>query len=293
MKTQSKREPGIHITQARLRTLMLEFHDYADGADDMVDEMIEYIVQESPKYTLEKRSVNITRGKLAKQVMSKVVNDKSDSSLLSSVIFSVRKSLKHRGIRPITNETARDWASLNKLAPVINQFCQEFDLSKREGYIKYIQIGLSMFTSYNHFLLKLIDLSEKISTEYDSLDQIAHDTNKSLTKQIHDYYVQRINKKTGIMESFIDNPKTYLNFVRVREVVERTKVKYQTYIDAQFDALEWTMSYPSPEQLSNDKSNERLNKFVYKNKVEDVRENRPDEKLTNILTSIKNGKNHH
>lgn len=285
----SKREPSIHITYSRLRDIMRLHFDYDDNADDMIEDLISYIQQEAPKYTLEKRSINIKSQSVAKKVLNKVTNDKTDINLLAELILSVRINLKHKGVKPVDNNSS-EWSSLKKLVPVINQYCNDFGLKKRKGYIDYITIGLNKITSFRGYLTKLYDMSESISLEKEALMFIEDDDTKGLTKEIHDYYVFLINKRTGTAESFKHNPIKYAKFIKVKELVKKLKTDYRTYIDSQFAQLEWTSSYPEPDQLINDKAIERYNKHIYTTKGKNKKENKADSSLTNVLKNIKKKK---
>jgi hypothetical protein len=250
---------------------------------------------ESKRYSLEKRSISITTQTLAKKVLNKVTNDKSDITLLSQIIFSVRQSLKHRGIKPIDNNSA-EWVALKKLTPLVNDFCNDFQLSKREGYIAYTRMGLKRITSFRGYINKLYDMSETLSLQYEAEQVIQNDENKNLTKEIHDYYVSLIVKSTGIQENYIDKPLKYTKFVEVSILVKEMKMDYRVFIDAQFEGLAWTSNYPEPEQLVSEKYRERLNKYVYSSKGKEQQKQllgKADKELTNVLKNIKNGKNNH
>ena len=288
------RKAGIHITEDNLRSLIRQYFGdpEMDAAWEEANSLTDFIMIEGKKLSLEKRSINITNQTVAKKVLNKVTNDKTDIMLLSNLIFSTRKQLKHKGIKPIDNNSS-DWTSLKKLTPVVNNFCNDFELSKREGYIAYVKIGLTRITSFRGYLNKLYDMSETISIQYEAEMVIQSDVNKTLTRDIHDYYISIIIKRTGVTESYADKPNKYIKFVEVAQLVKDNNLDYKIFIDAQFEGLDWTGNYPEPEQLASDKCMERLNKYMYSSKGKEMTKklsNIPDNKLTNILKNIRNGK---
>lgn len=288
------RQPSIHITEKNLRSLMREFFDYDDNADDMIEDLLTYVMKGAKKLSLEKRSVSLSNQTLAKKVLNKVTNDKTDITLLSQLIFTVRKQLKHRGIKPIDVNSA-EWTALKKLTPIVNDFCNDFSLTKREGYIAYIKIGLKRISSFRGYINKLYDMSETISSQFEAEQLISNDDNKKLTRDIHDYYVSIIVKNTGINENYLDKPLKYVKFIEVANLVKELKMDHRIFINAQFEGLAWANSYPEPEQLVSDKYRERLNKYVYssKGKEQEKQISRvADKTLTNVLNKIKNGKSH-
>lgn len=281
-----KREPSIHITEQNLKVLLREFFDYDDNADDMIEDLISHLMVESVKLSLNKRSVYLSNQTFAKKVLSKVTNDKTDINLLSNIIYSVRKSFKHKGIKPIDINSS-EWSQLKKLVPIVNEFCNEFSLDKRDGYIEYITLGLSKISSYRGYITKLYDMSETISNERVAKEEISNDVNKKLTREIHDYYVSLIIKNTGISETYIDKPLKYNKFVIVSGLVKKLGISYQDFIDSQFDGLAWANSYPEPEQLITDVATSRLNKFLFNKKNNKNTKVKKDKDLVNILKNIK------
>ena len=137
-------------------------------------------------------------------------------------------------------------------------------------------------------------MSEVISSQYEAEQFISEDENKQLTRDIHDYYVSLIVKNTGIHQSYVDQPLRYVKFIEVSHIVKQCKVDYVLFINAQFEGLAWTNSYPEPEQLVSEKYRERLNKYMYSSKSkEDINKlsKEVNKDLTNVLKNIRNGKN--
>lgn len=54
-------------------------------------------------------------------------------------------------------------------------------------------------------------MSDNIYSSWEAKIVIDNDTDKSLTKRLHDYYVNRIASNTGIVENYYDQPDKYVH----------------------------------------------------------------------------------
>ena len=252
------RDPSIHIRRSDLEKLLKvidpEFKD------------IDWLFKEARKVSCDNRSVSVTNDKVKKDLKKRLQSTKGDANLLSDIIYSVRVKLKHRGLKKI-NEGDREWLQLKELSKLCNQFCEDFELSKRAGYIAYIQICFSKISSFRAYISKFISMYESICIEYEYKKSLDNDDNKSGTKFIHDYFVTKIADKTGIHEPYYNNIIKMFAFYKARLLCDQYNVSYEDFIDAQFEALDWCQGMPSPESLNTDKSKERLQKYLYENNI--------------------------
>lgn len=251
-----KRDPSIHI---RLSSLKKVFKKY--GLDDVDD-----IFLELKKYHIN-RTVIISNKKDDKKVKKALKSSKYDTFLLSDIIYSVRIKLKHRGIKKIT-ESDKLWDSLKELTKLVNQFCDDFDLEKRNGYIKYVELAFSKITSLTGYINKFINLYESITQEFDSLSELNNDDNRDLTIKFHNLFCNKISDKTGITQNYLDKPNKMICFYKARKLCDDLNIDYNIFIDAQFDALDWCNGLPYPETLINEKAKEHLNKYLYENNIQ-------------------------
>lgn len=278
-----KRQPSIHITEKNLIVILQRFIPHG------VEGLAEEILVEARRYSCDNRLVNITNEKIDRKVKKLLKSNKGDTGLLSNIIYSIRKKLNRKGIRKI-KEGDRDWLKIKELATLTNDFCNDFDLSRREGYILYISTGFNIIKSTSNYLNKLLGMYEKISLTYEAELIIINDKNKSETLHIHNLYVMMITEKTGITNRYENDPIAYTNFVKVKEITNMLNVDFEIYLKSQFDGLAWTDSYPEPSQLISTKSTERLNKYLYKNKLTTNPESIKKD-LKSILENIKNDHN--
>lgn len=289
------RKPSIHITENKLYELL---KDYLWDGELINEELAEneainirdYLMSKAKFHSLDKRSVTISNDKLAREINKKTDNNKIGTLELSNIIYTVRKSLKHKGISMI-KQNSPEYNALKKLRTIIEQFANDWEMDLREASIFYVKKGLSKISSYRNYIGKLCDMSESISMEYEAKSIIDSDESKSETERAYKVYIGIINTKTGIAPNYRDNPIKYLPFIQVKNLCNQYSVTPEIYIQAQFEGLAWTDAYPEPNQLVSEKAIERLNKYVYTKKINlgKVQKDKPNNDLTNILKRIKDG----
>lgn len=250
------RNPSIHIDKETFLVLIEKV-----GIKD-----IDKFFREARKYSLDNRSVTVTNDKLKKIAEKVIQSNKGDASLMADVIYSVRIKMKHRGVKRI-GINDREWLQIKQLAKLGNQFSQEFELEKRAGYIEYIQLGLSKLASMRQYISKLINMYETICNEYDSRQELNNDPNPQKTMEMHNVFVNKIADRTGLFEKLDNRPDKMTAFLRARELCDNMGIDYETFIDAQFEALDFCNGIPTPEQLYTDKAKERLNKYLFTHNI--------------------------
>ena len=131
-----RRIPSIHIRKDDLeKVLRLNGPITLENVDDML--------KICRRYSLESRSLFID-SRIEKQKAEKRVDSPTgDANLLSDIIYSVRVSLKHIGVTKI-KQGDNQWASLKGLVSVINEYCNNRGINKREGYTLFIKTGLDL-----------------------------------------------------------------------------------------------------------------------------------------------------
>ena len=263
------RDPSIHIRLSHFTKIIEEM--------GLSVKEFHLLMSEVRKFSCDNRSVVVTNEKLKKDTQRLSNSNKGDASLLSDIIYSVRIKLKHRGINKI-KESDRDWLNLKELTKLINEFCLSFNLDKRMGYIEYITIAFSKISSMHSYISKFITMYESICLEYEAKVILNSDTTPGKTKAIHDDYVSLISSKTGILEDFTTKPIKMLCFFKIKKKCEELNIEPETWIDAQFEALDYCNGLPSPENMASEKALERLNKYMYENKI----------KITKPKSDVKN-----
>lgn len=254
------RDPSIHITKYQFRRILkqLEIKGFP---------LTEFF-RLAQRKAINSRSISISNNKVNKQIDNILLADKGDASLVADIIYSCRIKLHHRNVRKITMANSRDWTNCKKLAEICNNFCQDFGFTNiREGFIKYISLGLQRLSDARNLVQRLIAMSDNVSDDYAHQLEIEKDKDPRVTEDIHDYYVGTIASITGITETYKDQPSKYVYFVRLKDFLgdHGWLNQYKDYIDAQFEALSFCNGIPSLETICSDKAIERYNKYLYKN----------------------------
>jgi hypothetical protein len=273
------RQPGVHITQEDFIEILKNL--------DIKGFPIEAFFRLAKRKALLTRSIKVTNNKTNKRVSNITLASNGDAALVADLLYATRIKLKHRGVRKITEVNQRDWTSCKKLAQICNNFCQDFHLETREGFITYIEIGISRMNNNRNLLPRLISMAENISNQYAAQLEIGEDKNPKQTKSIHDYYVKRIADSTGILETYENEPDKYLSFIQLKDFLNEHHWDFRLYIDAQFEALAWCNGIPDVESLYSDKAVQRFNKYLYTAKK---RRNNPGPETKGSLWDIINKK---
>lgn len=288
------RDPSIHVTESKLALALEELLDVDYIIDIDYDKLAKQLVDRLKTKTLLNRSITITNDKLEKKAKKLLSSSRGDADLMANIIYNTRKQLKHRGVSQI-KPNSRDWASLKELTKLVVEFCNDFNLDKREGFITYVKLSFNAMNSKSGIIPKMVNMFERICNEYESLEIIQSDNNPQLTKRIHDLYNQQIIKKTGMNSDYSKDPRKYSYFVKVREEAIHLGVSPEVYLKSQFDGFEWRNGIPDPVQLIGDKAKERLNRYMYENSIK-VNDNRSElsksdraARLRELKKSIENG----
>lgn len=260
------REPSIHITKSQFEEILniLEVDNFPVEAFFVI----------ARKEAINHRAVLVSNNKNTKRVNNILLASKGDAALVADILYATRIKLKHRGVRKINESNSREWENCKKLAEICNTFCEDFKFDTREGFIKYIETGLKRMTDYRNVMQRLISMQDNITNQVDAEIELQNSDLK-LTKEIHDYFIGKIAKATGIYESYENQPEKYVHFAKVGDFLKEEGWDYKTFIDAQFESLAWCNGLPDIAQMYTDKAIERYNKYLYKNKNKQLLEDEP------------------
>lgn len=256
------RDPSIHITLSTFEKLLqdLEVTHFPTEAFFLM----------ARKNSIDSRAVVASNKKTTKKLDNITLASHGDANLVANLIYATRIKLKQRGVRKITESNSREWNCCKQLADICNNFCNDFDLETRAGFITYIEIGLSRVTSNRNLVQKLISLADSISIRYEVAKEVKdYQCTGSIKKEVQDiyqYYVKYIANSTGIYEDFENDPEKYIHVCRVHELISERGWDYKDFINAQFEALSFCNGVPSLDNMYGDKAIERFNKYLYKNK---------------------------
>lgn len=254
----TNRDPSIHITKSSFREILKEL--------EISNFPLEDFFVKARQVSVDARIIAPTDKRTKKKVDNITLASKGDADLAADILYSVRVQLKHRGIKKINESNSQQWSLCKKLADVCNTFCDDFGLSTRAGYIKYMMIGFrKMNGNHKNHLNRLISMAQNITDSYQASNDINQDRYPIETEEIHNYYCQVIADRAGFKVNYKDQPETYIYFVRLREFLDSQGIDYEEWIDAQFEGLAWCNGLPDPDKLLGDKANSYYAKFRFKN----------------------------
>lgn len=261
------RDPGIHITESELAKILEQIWEGPPFAEKgWQKELATKIVRLAKNKTLTSRSVTISSELIEKRVKKQLRANVGDTKMMADLIYKIRYRRGHRGIAKI-KEGSAEYTKIKGLVEVCIQFCQDYELGKKEGFTIYLTLGLQRISSSLNIITKLVNMAESISQIYQDELLIKDDNNKAETLEIIKYYSTLIVEQTGMVPNIESDPRKMARFVEVRKVTDEIDIPHQIYIDAQFQGLKWTDSYPEPNQLIGDKAIERVNKYMFENKI--------------------------
>jgi hypothetical protein len=257
-----RREPSIHITKSKLLDIIEDIiggqkHGIVYPSNIIVDK----IFRLSKSHSINTRNVLVNSDRIEKKAKRLINSSRLDADVFAQLVYAIRKKKRHKGISPI-KPGGKDWDLVKDITASALNFCEEFGLKKREGFINYIEIGMGKMVKFS--LNKFPNMYEGICETYTATQEILKDDNPNGTKELYQYYIQHIADYTGIFEDLINIPEKYVYFIRARKVADEIHVPGVVYIKAQFEGLDFAKGIPHPVQLIGPKALERVNRYTYK-----------------------------
>ncbi len=255
-----KRVPSIHIRKDDL-IKVIEKHGEI-GLDNL-----DIIMAECRKFSLESRSLYIDTKLEQDKVGKRLDSPTGDSNLLSDIIYAVRIKLKHIGVTKI-RQGDNQWAPLKGLVSVVNEYCESRDFEKKEGYTKFVTMGLELLLkskkkpNYGFICTNLLQMADTIIWELDAKEMIKNDDLPEATSLLHDTYVNMVAERTGIYQKYINIPNDYINFIKAREVADELSLDYNDYIFCHFKYLEFCGGIPKLTDLHGENAKKRIIPYI-------------------------------
>lgn len=193
----------------------------------------------------------------------KLVN-RTDTGVFAQMLLLVRRQMKHRGLRLI-QPGEPEWFNIKDACKLATDFCNEFQISLKDGYKEYLKIGASKMKNFS--INKFKSLHAVICNEYEAIQIIKQDKTPSETEDCHDYYLAHIANKIGYSQGYKGNPEKYKYFIEAKQSAKELCISTKVYIAAQFKGFEWNDSIPDPAQLVGTKALDRVQKYAFENGV--------------------------
>lgn len=252
-----QREASLHIRRSSLVSILEDM--LPKGVDS--EKFADILLERSAPLSTSTRSVVTTNKRLDVKTEKIAKSSRLDSDILAKLIYATRHKLKHRGITQI-KPGGKDWDVVKEITNQALDFCLEFNIEKRAGMIKYLEIGISKMNKFN--LNKLPSLNEAIYETYAAQQEVDEDDDPTITEAMYKEYSTIVLKQTGIFEDFKNDPVKYVWFCRARKQAKELNIALDAYIEAQFEGLDFARGIPAPSQLVGPKATERIYKYLYK-----------------------------
>lgn len=277
-----RREASIHITESALKGILKKT---ITGKVKDFDLLVNQILIRAKEYSLSNRSLLATTQKQRKQGDKIKQSSLQDAMTMAKAIFLVRKTLKHRGIE-MSKAGSRDWPFIKTISCNANEYCEYHKGDTKDGaYTTYVRYACKKMAKFS--LPKLQSMHQSIMEELEALEKLDAYPDKKLIERAYKAYNQFIIKNVGsILTDYSKMPDKYIYFLEVVELTKKFKITPEVYIESQFEGLAWRNGIPDPAQLTGDKAQERLQKYLYENKVR-IGDGGSEEKISKFK-SLKN-----
>ena len=259
-KERVSRNPSLHITREDFRYVLKEL-----GLEKGFP--INKFFEMADRFTIHSRAMIVSNRKSGKVARGLTRATRGDTYLAADIYYAVRKSLNHRGIRKPTQDSGRSWTLCRNLADICNEYCKEYNLAPREGFIEYMKIGFEIMGKNTKRALNVLPSMFQDIVDYkEAKHNLKSDKDQVLTEKIHDYYVSVIAERTGLSEDYTKDPAEYAHFIELKNYCIENNINYKDYIDALFEGLAWCNGLPEPARFLSSKSKQYYLKYMFKYK---------------------------
>lgn len=257
------REPSIHITLSQFEEIIKSL--------DIREVDVQAFFKKARPYSIVTRSILKGNNKKNQQKLNNIQKaSMGDASLLADIIYAARIKAHQVGVTKI-NQGSAEWLTLKNLAHRLQDFNQLFEYKTREGYIKFVEIGLNKYKNIKGRKLALVRFLDNqydlILEEQQVLKEIEQDDDPENTLMLYQLFTATVLDKTGISNNYKDNPLEYIHFLYARKLADKLGVDYETFLEAQFEALAFFGGIPKLSDLYNEKAQERLTKYISRNGI--------------------------
>lgn len=255
----------MHIRKDHLVTILkgvlrnercLRIEDY--------DRIADQLLKAARRYSLTNRKITISNDKLLRQSRKLAASLQSDASFFSTCLVQIRRKFKHRGINQVQPGES-EWLQLKEVCSLATDFCNEFGLERREGYLTYCEIAMGKMKNYS--LNKFKSLHKAICDDYEAINIIKKDKFPSMTERAHTIYCALISERIGYAQGYKDMPNKYQYFVLASQEAAELGIEIGVYMRAQFFYTDFTNQIPDPVQLVGIKARDKLQKYCFENSI--------------------------
>lgn len=259
-----EREPSIHVTRSVLIQIVKELDIKLSKPN------IDKIMKAARELSADNRSM-IAKAKQRKQIR-KTEGTIKEANLVAEIIYSIRIKLRHVGATKI-KQSDPAWGQIRELVPILNKFCDMYDINKRKGYIDFISLGIDLMSkskraNYNYCANWMLKHADYITSTYEATNTIKEDPYPQNTRELASIYQTKVMEMSGMYIDYTQNTKDYAHFIGARQLADKLGIDYETFIDAQFASLEFCKGIPRVIDLDTDKAEQRLAQYIAKNGIQ-------------------------
>jgi hypothetical protein len=238
-------------------------------------------MEQAKAHSVSSRSIHVTNDKLFKKTEKVKLASRSNTGLFAQMLTLVRRRLHHKGIQTV-KPGDKGWLDLKEVTKLATDFCNEFQIELKTGYISYIQIAMGMMNGFSPYKFK--NIHANICSRFEAMQEIERDKTPDKTEYAHSYYLARISSKIGYSKGYKDIPEKYVYFVKATKEAHTIGIPIKEFIQAQFEGLEWANGIPAPEQLVTEKAKERVQRYCFEH---GIRLGKAVQSSTNIFKKVK------
>jgi len=258
------RDPSIHLTESDLILVLNEAFKGISPIKWNQEKLAKKIVALSKRKSRPNRMIYVSNDKLQRTATKIVKTGISETELFSQILTYERKRMRHRGIR-VSKIGDPDWLQVKEAASLAADFCNEFELEKKEGFIEYVRQGLSMMKNYS--IQKFKTLHGPICKKYECIQELQLDPTPHKTEEMFTLYYNTVNEKAGFCPNYKEQPEKYIGFKRAVDTAKELNTSIKLYLRAQFYSLEWASGIPDPLSLYGNLAKERVTKYAFENGI--------------------------
>lgn len=208
---------------------------------------------------------------------SNVKRSQTDSfKFLKLFSYYRRQRLKHKAVKTLKSNIP----IVDGFIEEVNKFCEQYQLSKHEGYLAFIEIGVFLMGAkprLQFFPSKI----ESIFDTYEDWKSVQEDPNSQVTSHLVDYYRLKVLSFTGL--EFTPGLSDLVNFVKASKFCINNNITPEILVDGAFEVLSWKQGVPSTGALASPKIHNQLGNYISTNHIE-VKNDSLILKLKNLKT---------
>lgn len=257
---------SIHTRADIFTQVLVELASKHNISKQVAKVLAEEAINACAAFPVTHRSIKVSNEKLLKKTNRVSMGRLSGALLFAKILTLCRQKAKHRGVITLTPDSP-EWPQLKATSELADQFCAEFQLSPKEGYYKYLELGIAKMKKF-HFN-KLYNMHSGICTEYEARLKLTLDETPEATREACSTYQNIIYERTGLPPLTLSQltPEKQAVFISVKETAQRIGVGVKLYITAQFEAFAFKDGVPDPLQMVGPQAEARVAKYCYENNI--------------------------